>query len=30
LVQVLAAVEELLFEFGDVFPEGAGFVQIAP
>ena len=26
VLEVLAAVEELLFEFGDEFPEGAGFV----
>ena len=26
VLEVLAAVEELLFEFGDAFPEGAGFV----
>ena len=26
VLEVLATVEELLFEFGDVFPEGAGFV----
>jgi hypothetical protein len=25
VLEVLAAVEELLFEFGDAFPEGAGF-----
>ena len=26
VLEVLAVVEELLFEFGDAFPEGAGFV----